>query len=87
MSKQTKAIVFIINRNLIFALATMIVNLKHTNSCLCKNIIVYHADLTQEDIDSIHKLQSNNIQFVVYTYSQWISEHSQPQSILSEKFI
>lgn len=84
MDKQ--AVVFIISRNLIFALATMIVNLKHTNPWLCKNIIVYHSDLTTKDIKAIKKLQ-NNIQFIEYTYSQWISDHKVPESSLSQDFI
>lgn len=85
-SKKNNAIVFFVNNKMQYALAEMLVNLQDTNPNIYDNVVVYHSDLTNEEIEKF-KLIEPKIIFKKYTLAMWIDEHKEPKSSAAQAFM
>lgn len=86
MSKKNNAIVYIVNSKYRFALATMLINLQKTNPNLYDDVVIYHDDLSEDDIHQIRKIEPKTI-FVKYSYEMWEKEHKKPGTPLAQDFL
>lgn len=85
-SKKNNAIVFFANLKYRFALAEMLVNLQKTNPNLYDNIIIYHSDLSEEDINKFLLIEQKCI-FIRYSYEEWEQEYKAPATKKSINFV
>lgn len=85
-TKRENAFMFIVNQNMKFALATMIINIQTVVKNIDYDLIVLYDGLTSNDITDLKKLDAR-LQFVEYTLTDWISEHKEPISENAKSFI
>ncbi|URL02556.1 lipopolysaccharide biosynthesis protein [Avibacterium sp. 20-126] len=86
IDKKENAIVFIVNSDYRFALATTLINLQKTNPNIYDGIVVYHDDLTVDDMVQLKKIEPK-IKFIEYAYDTWEKEHKKPTTPLSQNFL
>lgn len=86
MTKKKIAFVFIATKKYIFALSTMIVNLRETGNDYYDNIIIYHENFSQDDMKALIKLEPKII-FKKYTRKMYVSEHGEIIQEHEKKFI
>ena len=84
--KRDNAIVFFANSKYRFALAEMLINIQETNPNIYDNIIVYHADFEDEDINKFLLIEPKCI-FISYTYEEWEKEYKKPSTSKSVEFV
>lgn len=84
--QEKKAIVFIVNSSYRFALAATLINLQKTNPNIYDRVIVYHDDLTVNDMAEFKKIEPK-ILFQEYSYDTWEKEHKKPTTQLSQNFL
>lgn len=74
MTKKQRAIVFMVTADYGFALAAMLVNLRHYAKGCYDDVVIYHTGLPQEQQNALQKIQAN-LNFVHYDYEAWSKEH------------
>ena len=79
--KQNNAIIFLLNRNYIFALAEFLINIQKTNPILFDCVVVYQPDFTEDDINELLKIEKR-MKFVKATLEIFEDEHGK---IVGEK--
>lgn len=84
--KKDHAICFFANSAYRFALAEMLVNLQQTNANLYDNVVIYHADFSEDDIKKFLIIEPKCI-FVQYTYEDWEKEFKKPTTQKSIDFM
>ena len=84
--KKNNAIIFIVNSAYRFALATTLINLQKTNPHIYDEVVVYHDDLTELDMEKLKKIEPKMV-FVEYNYDMWEKEHKKPVTTLSKNFL
>ena len=72
--KKDKAFIFIANRNYLFAIGTMIINLKETGNDFYDNIVIYHHGFTDEDKEKLLSLEDRII-FKEYSLEEYEDHH------------
>lgn len=84
--KKERAIAIFVNSDYVFALGTLIINLKQINTKY-DNLIAYSYDLTEEDKKFIMDLEPR-CKFINYTYDDFVKEFNiKKLSNLSQSFI
>ena len=86
MKKKERAVVFIVNSQYLFALSAIMINLQSLKTRCYDNIIVYSSDLSRVDKDKILQIESD-VQFIDYSYDDWLSDHKAPESALAKNFM
>ena len=85
-NKKNRAIVFLANLKYRFALAEMLVNLRKTNNGLYDSVVIYHSDLSEDDIQNFMKIEPKCV-FIEYTFEQWEHEYKKLESANAINFI
>lgn len=86
INKKESAIIFIVNKDYLFALGTMIVNLQATSPNSYSDIVVYSDGLSAEEKEKIQKIEKNT-NFFDYSLNEWIRDHKEITSPQSQHFL
>lgn len=84
--KKENAIVFIVNREYLFALSAMLINLQSNNTNTYDDIVVYSDNLSEVEQEKLRSIESN-IKFINYSLENWINDHKNIQTPQAQSFL
>lgn len=84
--KKNNALIFIANKSHLFALSSLIFNLQFSANIIYDGIIVYHDDLTESELSFLKKVDEK-IEFIKYSYENWVEEHGEVESESAKYFL